>query len=53
MNFHIGSWLKVSLEIGSWAGVLGAVTAILPPIASLLGIIYWGIMVYRLLKKRD
>lgn len=53
IDFQLNHWLKVTLELTSWAGVLGALTALLPPIASLLGIVYWGIMVYRLIKKKE
>lgn len=53
MDFHIGNWLKGTLEIASWASVIGALTTILPPIASLLGIVYWGIMIHNALKDKD
>lgn len=53
MDFQISHWLKITLELTSWAGVIGALTTILPPIASLLGIVYWSIMVYRLIKNKD
>jgi hypothetical protein len=52
LDFHIGTWLKGTLEVVAGSTVLAAIVALVPPATALIGLVYWSIMLYRLFKEK-
>lgn len=53
VEYHYSEhWVRWLLEAIAWVSTLGSLAAIFPPIASGLGMLYWAIMLWRLLKKK-
>ncbi len=52
-EFNAGRWFHVTMEALSVSTVTAAILQIVPAVTAIIGLIYWSVMLYRLLKNKE
>jgi hypothetical protein len=53
LEFNLGKWFHVTMEAISITTVSAAILKVVPALTAVIGLVYWSIMLYRLIKKKD
>lgn len=52
-EFDVGRIFHITMEVISVSSVVTAIMQIVPAITACIGLVYWGVMLYRLLKNGE